>query len=227
MQIFYRADRKIITSLFDREACTKALLLFNGFNEETGKKYYFIPKFSSKDKEQINQNMQALSLNLEIEKTDKGWCFLTTQEPTTNNGKYSSFLFWLALLYGKIDIKNQELINIKIQIPLFGQFVKYEELFATMKSDLTKEWMFISTSIQKTVDGSIYQITLNDYELLKDIARYYEPIEKISKIRKEEELQEAKQKLLEFLQTNDQIPETGKQEVINQINSGVIKLLTK
>jgi hypothetical protein len=42
----------------------------------------------------------------------------------------------LVLLYGKMDIKKGELISIKIHIPLFGQFLKYEERFEAMKKEL-------------------------------------------------------------------------------------------
>jgi hypothetical protein len=38
-----------------------------------------------------------------------------------------------------MDIKKEELIAIKIQIPLFGQFLKYEEIFDTMKKQLAEE----------------------------------------------------------------------------------------
>ena len=138
-------------------------------------------------------------------------------EPNKYSGKYISFLFALTLLYGKLDIKNNELIAVKIHIPLFGQFMKYEENFDIMKKQLAEEGTFISTSIQKTNDGIIYQISCNDYEILKNIANYAKAIEKIDKIPKYDVTLEYKNQLIEFIETNKEIPQDGKSEVIKQL----------
>jgi len=140
-------------------------------------------------------------------------------KPKKHRENYTSLLFMLMLLYGKMDTKNNELIAIKIQIPLFGQFLKYEEQFDNMKKQLAEEEIFINTSSQKNADGIIYQISCNDYELLSMIAKYYEPVEKFEKITKGEFTQEMKEKLIVFLETNPKIPSEGKDEVIQQIQT--------
>ncbi len=140
-------------------------------------------------------------------------------KPKKHRENYTSLLFMLMLLYGKMDTKNNELIAIKIQIPLFGQFLKYEEQFDSMKKQLAEEGIFINTSSQKNADGIIYQISCNDYELLSMIAKYYEPVEKFEKITKGEFTQEMKEKLIVFLETNPKIPSEGKDEVIQQIQT--------
>lgn len=144
-----------------------------------------------------------------------------------HRGKYLSFLFALTLLYGKLSIKNNEFIGIKIHIPLFGQYMKYEEVFDTMQQQLADEGIFINTSKQKSNDGIIYQISCNDYELLRNFSDYAKSIENISKITKEDQALEYKKNLIEFLQTNPDIPQEGKDEVLKQIEEGTIKLLTK
>ncbi len=73
----------------------------------------------------------------------------------------------------------------------------------------------------------VYQISSNDYELLEIFAKWYEPVEKFEKITKREFTQEMKSKLIEFLQSNPEIPSEGKNDVIKQIQTGTIKLLTK
>ncbi len=73
----------------------------------------------------------------------------------------------------------------------------------------------------------IYQISCNDYELLEMIAKYYEPVEKFEKITKRDFTQEMKEKLIGFLEKNEEIPSEGKVEVIKQLQEGTIKLLTK
>lgn len=116
-----------------------------------------------------------------------------------------------------MDIKNGELIAIKIHIPLFGHFMKYEEDFDMMKRQLAQEGIFITTSSQKNAEGAIYQISSNDYELLQLFAKRYEPVEKFGKITKRDFTQEMKEKLIGFLETNKETPSEGKDEVIKQI----------
>ena len=105
--------------------------------------------------------------------------------------------------------------------------MKYEENFDTMKKQLAEEGIFISTSIQKTNDGIIYQISCNDYEILKNVANYTKGIEKIDKIPKHDLTLEYKNQLIEFIQTNPEIPQDGKSEVIKQLQKWTVKLLTK
>jgi hypothetical protein len=75
----------------------------------------------------------------------------------------------------------------------------------------------MGTSSQTTNDGIVYQISCNDYELLKNFAEYAKGIEKINKITKEDQALEYKQSLIEFLENNPDIPTEGKAEVIQQI----------
>ena len=95
--------------------------------------------------------------------------------------------------------------------------MKYEENFDIMKKQLAEEGTFISTSIQKTNDGIIYQISCNDYEVLKNFANYTKGIEKIDKIPKYDVTLEYKNQLIEFIETNKEIPQDGKSEVIKQL----------
>jgi hypothetical protein len=62
---------------------------------------------------------------------------------------------------------------------------------------------------------------------LQAFAQIYEPIEKITKIPKYEQNLEAKKALLEFVNTDAQIPNDGKGEVIAQIEKSTVKLLVK
>jgi len=53
----------------------------------------------------------------------------------------------------------------------------------------------------------VYQISSNDYELLEICAQWYEAVEKFEKITKREFTREMKTKLIEFIETNTEIPE--------------------
>lgn len=226
MSVVYIVPREETKLPFDEEECINGLCLFEGFNETTGEKNYFIPKFTEKEIEPINEKLQALGIKAQIKKTDKGF-FVVWAHPKEYRGKYLSFLFALVLLYGKMDAKNGELIWIKTHIPLFGQFLKHEEIFDMMKKQLAEEWIFIKTDILANNNGIIYQISSNDYELLEIFAQWYEAVEKFEKISKREFTEEMKTKLIEFIETNPEIPQDGKVEVMKAIKEWTIKLLTK
>ena len=227
MSVCYVAPRAEIQTSLDTVWVMRWLCLFDSFNESTGQKYYFLPKFAEKNIESTNEIFTKIGIQTKIEKSEK-WCIVVGDiKPENHWWNYVSLLFALALVYGKMDTKNNELTAIKIHIPLFGQFLKYEELFDEIKKQLIQEWIFITTSSQKNNDGTIYQISCNDYELLELFAKWYEPVEKFEKITKREFTQEMKNKLIAFLETNPEIPNNGKADVIKYIQEGTIKLLTK
>ena len=151
MSIIYIKKNSYSNKILDHEAVIHAFCLFESFDENTGQKYYFIPKFQEKNLGNTNIILEKLNIPITIQKTIKGFCIHNT--PSTKlQKKYFSFLFGLSLLYGKLTIKNNELIAIKIHIPLFGQFLKYEEIFNNMQKDLAQEGIFVSTSLQKNND---------------------------------------------------------------------------
>lgn len=227
MSVCYMAPRQEMNIPFNAEWFLTWLCLFDGFNEETGEKYFFIPKFPEKEIETMNKKCEILGIQAKIEKSEK-WCIIMGDiKPENNWWKYFSFLFALTLLYGKMENKNEELIAIKIHLPLFGQFAKYEENLDTMKKQLAQEGVFISTSSQKTNDGMMYQISCNDYEVLKNFAEYAKGIENIHKIPKYDLALENKKSLLEYIQSNPDIPQEGKVEVLKQLQNGTMKLLMK
>jgi len=227
MSVCYVAQRASIQTAFDIEGFIKGLCLFESFDENTGKKYYFIPKFAEKEIEAMNKKLEILGIQATIEKTEK-WCLIKGDiQAKEHRGKYTSFLFALTLLYGKMTIKNHELIGIKIHIPLFGQYIKYEEALDTMQQQLADEGIFIKTSKQKSNNGSIYQITSSDYEFLEIFAKFYQPIEKWIKISTLSELERIRIELVEFVKNSKEIPSEWKIEVLKKIESGMIKVLVK
>jgi hypothetical protein len=128
-----------------------------------------------------------------------------------------SFLFALFLVYGKFEIKKSELLGVKIQVPLFGQYLRYQEQSDGMVTILQNAGIFIKTDVLETNNGVVYQMSSTDYELLEIFAKWYESIEKIEKISKRDFTQEMKAKLLDFLRNDSQIPEDGKAGVISDI----------
>jgi hypothetical protein len=71
MNIIYLAQRPEITTPFDKEGYIKGICLFDSFDEEKGKTYYFIPKFAEKDIGTTNKKLEQLGISARIEKSEK------------------------------------------------------------------------------------------------------------------------------------------------------------
>ncbi|HMS90914.1 MAG TPA: hypothetical protein PKC87_01735 [Candidatus Absconditabacterales bacterium] len=248
-----------------------ALRLFQGFNEETGKKYYFIPGLGEAQQEEKNNLLKKIGTKYSIEKTGKGMIVEGIEEENKRESVENTliYLFGLLLIYGKWEEKNtldhqknkgnegfldergtpangetgsmnevkggqiskvamgKELSSIKIQIPLAGQYLAHTETLDMIIKKLQENGLFLKADKLVNKNGIIYQISSNDYELLEIWAKWYEPVEKFEKITKREFTQEMKIKLIEFITTNPEIPQEGKSEILEQLNTGMIKLLIK
>ena len=117
-------------------------------------------------------------------------------------------------MYGKFDAKNGVLASLKIQIPLFGQYLGIQEKFDEIVSFLMKNGLFMKADKLQTSNGIIYQISCKDYEVLELFAKWYEPVEKFEKISKLDFVNEMKIKLIDFIKTEKLIPEEGKVDSI-------------
>ncbi|MEI6118527.1 MAG: hypothetical protein WCP92_04830 [bacterium] len=90
---------------------------------------------------------------------------------------------------------------------------KIDEIISILK----QLGVFLKTDKLPNKNGIVYQISSNDYELLEIFAHWYEAVEKFEKITKREFTQEMKIKLIEFIETNPEIPQDGKAEVLKQL----------
>ena len=68
MSVVYTAPREGIETIFDKNSFTNGLCLFDSFDENTGEKYYFIPKFAEKEIEVTNKKLEQLGISAKIEK---------------------------------------------------------------------------------------------------------------------------------------------------------------
>ncbi|EKD25431.1 MAG: hypothetical protein ACD_80C00058G0006 [uncultured bacterium (gcode 4)] len=204
----------------------KAMKTFQWFDEESGKKYYFIPGLGEIQRQEKNIIFKNLWTNYSIEKTTKGM-ILQGIEETEGETDILGYLFGLMLIYGKWEAKSKELNSIKIQIPLSGQHLVHEEDFDIIIKILQDKGIFLKADKLPNKNGITYQISSNDYELLEIFAQWYEAVEKFEKISKRVFTEEMKTKLIEFINTNAEIPQEGKAEVVKQLEEWTIKLLTK
>jgi len=204
-----------------------ACQIFNAFDEENGWFYNFLPYFPTKFVETKNELFKKLWLNIELSNSSK-WVLIK------NNEEYSKifikdldiewkiwFLFGLILLYGKFENKWEKLSAIKIQLPLFGQFLSIWDEIKNIQKKLQEEWIFIQISENIQWDKHTYEITSNDYELLQIFANLYLHVENFSQITKREQAQEAIEALKKFLSKEREA------DLLETINNSCVKLLQK
>ena len=125
------------------------------------------------------------------------------------------------MLYWKFENKWEKLSAIKIQLPLFGQFLSIWDEIRNIQKSLQDEWIFIQISENIQWDKHTYEITSNDYEMLEIFAKLYLPVENFSQITKREQTQEALQALKDFLNNE------WESEMIKKIDNSCVKLLQK
>lgn len=229
MQVIYVKNVECWVLNVELNSFKQGFGIFHGFDEETGKEYSFLPGFAHKEIETLNKKFTSLGLDL-VSTISPKWVLVNVvavRDIWDSLSEIMSFLFALFLIYGKFEIKKSELLGVKIQVPLFGQYLRYQEQFDGMVTILQNEGIFIKTDVLETNNGVVYQMSSTDYELLEIFAKWYESIEKIEKISKRDFTQEMKAKLLDFLRNDSQIPEDGKDEVISKIESWVVKFLAK
>ena len=201
--------------------------IFSAFDEDGWWFYNFLPYFPTKLVEEKNQIFLKLWLKVSLSNSPK--CVLINNKKWNNKTNISNldiqwqiwFLFGLILLYGKFENKWEKLSAIKIQLPLFGQFLSIYDEIKNIQKNLQDIWIFIQISENIQWDKHTYEITSNDYELLEIFSKLYLPVENFSQITKREQTQEAVQALKAFLEQEEEI------ETIEKINKSCIKLLQK
>lgn len=209
----------------DLESMESALKIFDWFDENTGEKYYFLYKYGENKMNELQEKLAKLWSKIELKKTEKWICLPLVDEELVYNP--ISFLFWLVLVYGSLQIKDWDLKAIKVQIPLFGKYMEEQDILDETLNVLAENGLYTKKNIQRTDDGIVYEITSSDYELLQHFARFYEPIEKWLKISKYDDVLNVKKELIEFIKTNPEIPSEWKNEVLKTLENGLIKIMEK
>ena len=230
MNVFFMKDWTLkVNELTDKVKIwiSTACQIFSAFDEENGWFYNFLPYFPTKSIEEKNQIFSKLWLNISLSNSSK-WVLIKNEKWNERINIEDldlewiiGFLFELALLYWKFENKWDKLSAIKIQLPLFGQFLAIWDEIKNLQKKLQDNGIFIQISENIQWDKHTYEITSNDYELLEIFAKLYLPVENFSQITKREQAQEAIDALKVFLWKE------GKPELIEKINNSCVKLLQK
>lgn len=230
MNIFFLKDwnfetNKLTNSI--KDWISTACQIFSAFDEDNGWFYNFLPYFPTKSVEEKNEIFQKLWLNIQLLNSPK-WILIKNNESRSKiivknlDVEWKIwFLLGLTLLYWKFENKWEKLSAIKIQLPLFGQFLSIWDEIKNIQKELQNNGIFIQISENIQWDKHTYEITSNDHELLTIFAKLYLPVEKFSQITKREQVQEAIDALKIFSEKE------WKNELIEKINNSCVKLLQK
>lgn len=230
MNVFFMKDWTLkVNELTDKVKIwiSTACQIFSAFDEENGWFYNFLPYFPTKSIEEKNQIFSKLWLNISLSNSSK-WVLIKNEKWNERINIEDldlewiiGFLFELALLYWKFENKWDKLSAIKIQLPLFGQFLAIWDEIKNLQKKLQDNGIFIQISENIQWDKHTYEITSNDYELLEIFAKLYLPVENFSQITKREQAQEAIEALKNFLNKK------WENEMITKIDNSCVKLLQK
>ena len=201
-----------------------ACQIFSAFDEDNWWFYNFLPYFPTKLVEEKNELFKKLWLNISLSNSTK-WILIKSENKVDLSNLDIQwkiwFLFWLILLYWKFENKWDKLSAIKIQLPLFGQFLAIWDEIKDIQTSLQNTWIFIQISENIQWDKHTYEITSNDYELLEIFSSLYLPVENFTQITKREQAQEAIDALKKFLSNE------WENELINKISNSCVKILQK
>jgi len=192
-----------------------AFSLFDWFDENSGQIYFFCPKVKKSKIDEIIKyyllDIKILENRLFLDK-NKIW-----QNLDLDFFGCLDLIFWLSILYGKINIKNNWILSIQIQIPIFGKFLYYEDFFDNITKKLSDNFIFLKSSKENNKDWFIYQITIKDWEFLSIFIKNYHT--KILKNTQKELFDIKIEKLYEYMKK--------KQIDKNITNWFIMKILTK
>ena len=197
--------------------------IFSAFDEDNGWFYSFLPYFPTKVVDEKNELFQKLWLDIQLSNSSK-WVLIKGDKANIEDLDIEWkiwFLFGLTILYWKFENKWDKLSAIKIQLPLFGQFLSIWDEIRNIQKSLQDNWIFIQISENIQWDKHTYEITSNDYELLEIFAKLYLPVENFSQITKREQTQEAIEALKTFLGNE------WNNGLIQKIDDSCVKLLQK
>lgn len=217
-----------------------ALGLFRWFDEETGEVYCFLPYVSPSKIDGLSAILSQTGLSMiTLVHTAKGVCvhldpaYQRPEKISDNNfpletlGDKLSFLYIMAVVYGKLDIRKDTLFSMQAFVPVFGAYSFLTEKIDYLKKALEKDGIFITT---KMTDTKLH-IQSNDYDLSQYITHIHQNIQPITSIAEKEKNQIAINALITFLETGitddqmENIDITNKKDIIETLQTSRCKIL--
>lgn len=236
--IFLYSKREVIKIWLNLESFSFAWKLFSWFDEYSWEKYFYLPYCSQKQQEATTMILENGNFPFSVTQSSK-WMLFQTSQPFSDDlqtffsllshenlsesdlESCLSFLFALVILYGKFEVKNNELRSIKIHFPLFWSYLSYKDTFHQLILLLQQQGYFFQVSENVQWDFCSYQITSNDGEVLKIFAWW---LQKDFVIVRDRLYQEVKNQFLDHL---SDLSIENKEEMYKLFEESSLKVLEK
>ena len=233
MQVAFSPKAPISTEAlnFQKDQFLNILSLFQGFNEETWIKYHFLP-FWNWDILLLKKLLTTLSSpEINIEKT-KWWTIISWLTKAflfpERAEDHLSFLFALALIYGKFEGKDWNLKSIKIHLPLIWIQAQLEEKLINMCKNLQKIWLFIKRNTDHHAEKKIFQFQINDFELLTLFASWNSLFKDLPQRNTElisNQNTTIKNQLISFIEETTILAISNKEQILTILKNQTLKFL--
>jgi len=213
----------------EKNILLQTLSLYHWFDEQTGESYSFVPSLSQKKYEYVQWQLTRLTwYHIEI-KNENNMTKIVSSPPLPpfelshdlTDEQIASALVWFSIIYGNWEFKNNKLQTIKIHIPLIWLQTQLKEIFDSRINTLQQQNMYLQKQTLTNNNWYMYQITINDYELLNIMWLLNKSIEKIEQIATYEQSTAIKQKLIKYCQSKND------QSILSHIHKWTFKILKK
>ena len=233
MIIYQFVDNLPHCNLLAWNAYLTALSLFSWFDEETWKKYCYLPHISP---QQANTYQHILTkIWYDTKATIDTYKHFVIAEihdwhtsiPTLewalewNDETIISLLRWLVLVYGKRSMQWETLMWCTITVPLPGTAFWLVETFWKLVDTLHKMSIVVHASIPEESDND-FILTIHDAQILEQFAKAYAPLATITKIAKTDLTDYHRSLLIDYLKN-----QWGSDNLIDIISTKKLNLLPK
>ena len=231
MQVAYLQKKVLENFSLDISMMENTLAIFQGFNEESGEKYHYLP-FFSKNVDEFSKELKTLFwISIEISKESQGTFIRNFDKeysfPKEKN-QILSFLFALVFVYWKFDGKSWAVSAVKSHIPLVWWTRIAEELEETFNYLAKEYWVFISSQRVQNWNKTVFQFSSNDKQLLALFVDWMNEVKKdttLSLTLYSKKQQEIKDQLVEYITTASETNLDWKDEVLKLIKENEIKFI--
>ncbi|HMT26696.1 MAG TPA: hypothetical protein PKD96_00170 [Candidatus Absconditabacterales bacterium] len=228
MGVFFFISRKVFfLENVNVKFFVYGLSIYQIFDENQGKNFVGFYKISQERKNFLMKSVEKIAPEYSFQqepsfslqgKTDDLKSIFAELE-NADGAEKLSFLFGLAVAYGKRDTKGDSLLALKIFVPYTMEIRRFEDQIKNFFKSLNDELLIVTYDFVKDGFGEIIQVSITDWEILSQFGKWLSDyqIENVSQITRKETHARVKSQLISFLET----------EKVDSslLDGGVLKLL--
>ncbi len=173
----------------DKEAFVCWLSIYQEFDEKKWKNQVYFYGFDKENLKLLDSIFSKMDIWIKIFQ-EQSFCWIDWNIPSFEQihekifswvekfqfEKIASFLFWLSLIYGDFDIKDDLLHSVKINIPLLGSLFWKEKIFLFLFDGLWDNYILNKIDFLSQKVGFLCQIVILDEEILQSFVNFLEKL---------------------------------------------------